>query len=107
MYAISNQKEQKGEIDPVFEKIGKYYYDNPKEHTNGEFDVVTYDSEGYVFYEAKFRKNPITDAIIDEEIKQVDSSGLNCYKYVFISRAGFKAESRNNLSFIDLDEFYD
>lgn len=36
-------------ISHVFEKIEKYYYDNPKNHTNGEYDVVTYDSNGYVF----------------------------------------------------------
>ncbi|HOO25794.1 MAG TPA: ATP-binding protein, partial [Clostridiales bacterium] len=29
-----------GRIHPVIEKIGKYYYDNPKQHTNGEFDIV-------------------------------------------------------------------
>lgn len=34
-------------ISHVFEK---YYYDNPKKHTNGEYDVVTYDSNGYVFW---------------------------------------------------------
>lgn len=71
-------------IDPVFEKIGKYYYDNPIEHTNGEFDVVTEDEKGYVFYEAKFRKNPITNTIIQNEIKQVNLTNLNCYKYVFL-----------------------
>ena len=29
-----------GNITPIIEKIGKYYYDDPKTHTNGEFDVV-------------------------------------------------------------------
>ena len=46
--------------------------------------VVTEDEKGYVFYEAKFRKNPITNTIIQNEIKQVNLTGLNCYKYVFI-----------------------
>ena len=35
-----------GAIDPVIEKIGKYYYDDPKTKTNGEFDVVTLDEKG-------------------------------------------------------------
>lgn len=47
------RKNGKGEIEPVIGKIGKYYYDNPKEHNNGEFDVVTEDEKGYVFYEVK------------------------------------------------------
>lgn len=100
-------KNKNGEIDPVFEKIGKYYYDNPIEHKNGEFDVVTEDEKGYVFYEAKFRKNPITNMIIQNEIKQVNLTGLNCYKYVFISRSGFMCEQQENVQLIDLNEFYD
>ncbi|MEI3536549.1 MAG: ATP-binding protein [Bacilli bacterium] len=100
------RKNKKGEINPIFEKIGKYYYDNPKEHTNGEFDVVTQDEKGYVFYEAKFRKNPINSSIIENEIKQVKSTGLNCYKYVFISKSGFQFENNENVDFIDLDNFY-
>ncbi len=100
------RKNKRGEIDPPFEKIGKYYYDNPKEHTNGEFDVVTYDSNGYVFYEVKFRKKSLTNTMIDEEINQVKLTGLNCYKYVFISKVGFFGEKRDNVTFIDLNDFY-
>ena len=100
------RKNKKGEINPIFEKIGKYYYDDPKEHANGEFDVVTQDEKGYVFYEAKFRKNPINASIIENEIKQVKSTGLNCYKYVFISKSGFQFENNENVDFIDLDNLY-
>ena len=101
------RKNKKGEINPIFEKIGKYYYDNPKEHTNGEFDVATQDEKGYVFYEAKFRKNPINASIIENEIKQVKSTGLNCYKYVFISKSGFLYDRNENVDFIELDNFFD
>ena len=103
-YLIRQNK--KGKIDPLFEQIGKYYYDNPKEHKNGEFDVVTYDPKGYVFYEVKFRKTAIDDKMIEEEIKQVNLTGLDCYKYVFISRSGFNAIQRENVSFIDLNDFF-
>ena len=100
------RKNRMGQIEPVFEKIGKYYYDNQAEHTNGEFDVVTEDEKGYVFYEVKFRKNPITDAMIEEEISQVKATGLNCYKYVFISRSGFQGSQRESVQFITLEELY-
>lgn len=103
-YLIRQNK--KGIIDPIFEQIGKYYYDDPKEKKNGEFDVVTYDPNGYVFYEAKFRKIAIDDKMIEKEIKQVNSTGLNCYKYVFISRSGFKATKREDVSFIELKDFF-
>ncbi|MQN01179.1 MAG: ATP-binding protein [Lachnospiraceae bacterium] len=65
-----------GKITPVIEKIGKYYYDDPKTHTNGEFDVVTLDEKGYVFYEVKFRKKKISREVIEEEIHQVQATGL-------------------------------
>ena len=48
----------------MIEKIGKYYYDLPEEKRNGEFDVVTQDENGYVFYEVKFRKETIPTAIV-------------------------------------------
>ena len=95
-----------GKIEPVFEKIGKYYYDDPKTHTNGEFDVVTQDAIGYVFYEAKFRKGKISKEVIDEEIRQVKSSSLDCYKYVFFSRAGFTEEETDEVKHIDLSRLY-
>lgn len=95
-----------GRIDPVIEKIGKYYYDCPAKRTNGEFDVVTEDEKGYVFYEVKFRKKPISDAIINAEIAQVNATGLNCYRYVFISRSEIEGNPKENVEFIQLDELY-
>lgn len=95
-----------GKIDPVIEKIGKYYYDDPQKRTNGEFDIVTEDERGYVFYEVKFRKKHISDEMINEEIEQVRTTGLECYKYVFFSRSGFNCEKRDNVRLIELDELY-
>lgn len=37
------RKNKAGEIEPVIENIGKYYYDNPEKRANGEFDIVTED----------------------------------------------------------------
>lgn len=95
-----------GQISPVIEKIGKYYYDDPVNHRNGEFDVVTLDEKGYVFYEVKFRKNRISKAIIDKKIEQVKATELNPYKYVFISRSGFEISPEDNLELIDLSDLF-
>ena len=95
-----------GVMDPVIEKIGKYYYDDPKTKTNGEFDVVTLDEKGYGFYEAKFRKKKTSKEVIETEISQVKSTGLNCYKYVFFSRAGFTAKETEDIKFIKLDQMF-
>jgi hypothetical protein len=96
-----------GRIEPVIEKIGKYYYDNPKERTNGEFDVVTLDENGYAFYEVKFRKKKISDAVVEEEIRQVKETGLDCYKYVFFSRFGFTGKETDEVKHIELRELYE
>ncbi len=79
----------RGVLPKPFEQIGKYYYDMPQEHRNGEFDVVTQNAQGYTFYEAKFRDQPITSAMIETEIQQVNATGLQCQQYGFFSRSGF------------------
>ena len=104
-YLIRKNKE--GKFDPILEKIGKYYYDNPKEKLNGEFDVVSLDSKGYIFYEAKFRNISINDSMIEKEIEQVRKTKLNCYKYVFISKSGFECKERDNVELINLEELYE
>ena len=104
-YLIRKNKE--GKFDPILEKIGKYYYDNPKEKLNGEFDVVSLDSKGYIFYEAKFRNISINDSMIEKEIEQVSKTKLNCYKYVFISKSGFECKERDNVELINLEELYE
>lgn len=96
-----------GKMEEPFYKIGKYYYDDPVYRKNGEFDIVTQDDRGYVFYEAKFRREPLTSSVIAAEIGQVKAAGLPCYKYGFISRAGFDAEKKDDMIWIDLRELYE
>ena len=100
------RRNRKGLMEEIFEKIGKYYYDDPVEKKNGEFDIVTQDDLGYIFYEAKFRKDPVTESMIKNEIRQVEQTGLECYKYGFFSRSGFLCEPDKNQIFIELKELY-
>ncbi len=101
------RRNQAGLLEEPFERIGKYYYDLPKEHKNGEFDVVTQDAKGYVFYEAKFQKQPITQKMIDKEISQVQGTGMNCARYGFFVRAGTEGQGRNDVRIISLEDMYD
>lgn len=82
------------------------YYDDPVHKKNGEFDIVTKYENGYIFYEAKFRKEPLTEQMIEREIEQIRESGLASYRYGFISRSGFLREERPELILIDLQELY-
>ena len=100
------RKNRKGLMDEVFEKIGKYYYDDPIEKKNGEFDIVTLDDRGYIFYEAKFRKEPVTENVVINEIRQVEQTGVEGYKYGFFSKSGFACEEEENRILIELKELY-
>ncbi len=104
-YLIYQNKQ--GNIEEPFDKIDKYYYDNPKEKINGEFDIVTEDPNGFIFYEAKFRKEPITEKKVKEEIEHVKATGLNSYRYGFFSKSGFEKENLENVSYYTLDDLYD
>ena len=71
-----------------------------------EFDIVTLDDKGYIFYEAKFRKEPISEGMVQNEICQVKQTGLKCYRYGFFSRAGFACEAGEDRVLIELWELY-
>lgn len=100
------RKNRAGMVDPPFNTIGAYWYDDPATGTNGEFDVVTEDPTGYVFYEAKFRATPVTSQMVNEEIEQVARTGLRCHHYGFFSRSGFTAEPSERTIFIELEDMY-
>ena len=100
------RENRSGRIDPPFDLIGRYYYDDPETRTNGEFDVVTKDPQGYIFYEAKFRTAPLSSAVIREELRQVQRTGLDCYKYGFFARSGFQCEPEENMIFLNLEQLY-
>ncbi|MGN1343149.1 MAG: ATP-binding protein [Traorella sp.] len=103
-YLIRMNKRAKLEVP--FEKIGKYYYDDPINKTNGEFDIVTLDSKGYIFYEAKYKNKNVNEKMIEQEINQVEKTGMNCYKYGFFSKNGFEEMNTNEYLLYNLDDLY-
>lgn len=96
-----------GNIEPPFDLIGAYSYDDPATRTNSKFDVVTRGPMGYAFYEAKFQSGPVTQRMIEEEIKQVQRTGLVCHRYGFFSRSGFEVEEDERTVLIRLEEMYE
>lgn len=103
------RKNQRKELADDFEKIGTYYFDDPRNHKNGEFDIVAEKDGKYVFYEAKFRKEPVDQNMILKEIGQVENTGFDCARYGFFSRSGFSAidESlQKKLVLFDLNDMF-
>lgn len=50
--------------------------------------------------------DPVTESIVQNEIRQVEQTGLKCYKYGFFSRGGFTCEKEENRILIELSELY-
>ena len=94
-----------GLIKPPFTKIGTYYYDDPKHKKNGQFDVVTFDENGYVFYEVKFTKELIGNHVLNEEINQLKELDINYYKLGFVSKSGSTLD-KNKYNLYDLNDVY-
>lgn len=68
--------------------------------------LLTHDDKGYIFYEAKFRKTPVTDAMIQTEIRQVQQTGMNCHRYGFFSRSGYQVTPRPGVILYTLEDLY-
>lgn len=98
-------KNKRNEINPPFSLIGTYWYDNPKTKTNGQFDVVTYDKFGYIFYEVKYTNSLVDEHIVKEEIEQLKKINLKYYNLGFVSKKGFNNIS-NDYRLITLDDIY-
>ena len=103
-YLIKQNKERR--ITPPLYKVGKYYYDDPVNKTNGEFDVVTLNKHGYDFYEVKFTKDGIDDSVVNEEIYQLSKINIKYNKLGFISKSGFKLSNPNNYILINIDDMF-
>lgn len=61
--------------------FSRYWHDDPANKTNGEFDVVTHNPHGHVFYEAKFRSMPDKRARISKSNNLTSSSIPNGASY--------------------------
>ncbi len=71
--------------------IGSYWYDDPSNRANGEFDIAEQLADStYRIYEAKHLKNPMTEKLRDEELQKIRNIvGLNVSSAGFISSSGF------------------
>lgn len=100
------RKNMEGLIKPFIEDIGTYWYDNPKEKKNSQFDLVTKSKDGYIVYEVKFTNSKIDNKIVKEEISQIAETNLNTINFGFVSKSGFDISNDNNYILISLDDIY-
>lgn len=70
--------------------IGTYYYDNPKENSNGQFDVALKIDDYYDLVEVKYHQKPLTQKEINNEIKQIKAiKEIKIKNIGFVSINGF------------------
>ncbi len=79
---------------PTALNIGTYWYDDPKNKVNGEFDCVLEETDGYSFYEAKYYENPLSEKQCNQEAEQVMAIlDMSNKRIGFVSASGFDFES--------------
>lgn len=103
-YLIKLNKAKK--LTPSFMKIGTYWYDDKQNKVNGQFDVVTNDSNGYIYYEVKYTNATIDDRVVREEKEQLQALNLKYYKLGFVSKTGFNISNPNDYILIGLNDIY-
>ncbi len=73
------------------EDFGSYWYDDKENKTNGQFDCVLKEKDGYDFYEVKFYEKPMTKGECENEEAQIKRlTNIDCKKIGFICSSGFE-----------------
>ncbi len=100
------RKNVEGLVSPVLYKVGTYYYDDKKNRTNGEFDVVTLNRDGYDFYEVKYTEKPVNDSVVREELYQLKNVSIPFNRLGFFSKNGFEITESDKYILYDLEDVY-
>lgn len=98
-------KVKSGEIEYVTD-IGTYWYDDPENKVNGQFDCVLEHPEGYSVYEVKYYDKPMSEEECNSEAKKIRAiKGLDNLKIGFVCSSGFSTKN-NNYMYYDLGDIY-
>ena len=101
---IQNKKDK---IKPVFYNIGKLTYHDKKDNINNEFDIVTLDDNGYIYYECKYINKILDIKTVENEISSAKHSSFDFYNFGFFSKKGFdKNIKTSKYNLYSLDDIY-
>lgn len=98
---------RRGNINPLLHDLGKYWYNDPIKKVNGEFDIVSKDSKGYIVYEVKYKNAPVKDSDIKHLTEQLERCNVNYYKIGFFSKGGFSISSGKKYYLKTLEDIYE
>jgi AAA+ ATPase superfamily predicted ATPase len=101
------RQNRKGKLNRLYEDIGTYWYDDPINKKNGQFDVALRDGKDYLLVECKFLTHPVRDDTIEEEIRQTKLLKLGSISLGFASLNGFDLkENKGKYYCISLQKMY-
>jgi AAA+ ATPase superfamily predicted ATPase len=95
-----------GLINPSFDSIGRYLFNDKKKKMNGEFNLVSEREGKLVDYECKYRNEPVTLSDYEEELEQSQKLLIPFQKIEFISRNGFAPSFPQQQKCYSLKDFY-
>ncbi len=95
-----------GNNDPLLYDLGKYWYDDPVNKVNGEFDIVSKADLGYVVYEVKYTNTPVKDSDIKHLLEQLKRCNVNYYNIGFFSKSGFNISDDKSYYLRTLEDLY-
>ncbi len=93
---------------PDIGDYGSYWYDDPVNKRNGEFDcVIKRTGDLYDFYECKYFKRPMTFRECEQEKYQLQKmQGVEAAGIGFVCTGGFDFENRTEFTLIDGEILY-
>ncbi|MDY0278416.1 MAG: DUF234 domain-containing protein [Acholeplasma sp.] len=97
---------KQGKINPPLYKIGKYWFDDPVNKVNGEFDLVSEDKNGYIVYEVKYQNKKVTEKTVNIEKEQLEKCNVKYYKMGFFSKNGFDNVDNKKYYLRSLEDLY-
>ena len=103
-YLIIENK--KGNNNPLIYDLGKYWYDDPVNKINGEFDIVSKDDLGYLIYEVKYTNKQVDDNDVAHLLNQLDRCNVNYYNIGFFSKSGFNISDKETYYLKTLEDLY-
>lgn len=87
--------------------IGTYYYDDPINNKNGEFDLAIQRKDYYDLIEVKYLNKKVSSSIVNKEISQIkEIKDLKIKDYGFISINGFEDNIKQLKYMYDGEDIY-
>lgn len=83
-------RNKQNRISPVFFDIGRLTYHDRKTSLDYEFDIVTTDRNGNIYYECKYTGHPVDKQTVNSTIAHAEQSSFHFYTYGFFSRSGYE-----------------